>query len=218
MPEIERVFFTKDEETALQVEEHLVTSYGIRRKGGLLCNYLDKCFSANTLDIPEEVYELMGTMKDKDLGELTGINWSTLMTKRMNRGIPSFKSKTKGNPDHIVMLRRKADRDKVVTLYNTNGETVTKNFYDMVEFLSVKPSRLKDILRGDRKHVNGWYIEEPIGVIDRYTVRKCVSPSGEVFKGTYLELSKHIGCSPSISRGLFSGKLKSIFKWRLLSE
>lgn len=215
-PEIERVFYSKSEETALAIEQHLVQSYGIRRKGGLLCNYLDKCFSANTLDIPEEVYSLMGTMTDKALGELTGINWSTLRTKRMNRGIPSFQSNFKGTGKYGQVLRRYTG--ELYTFFDTNGNQIEGDVYSIAEILGSSVASVRQVITGGSKHLGGWYCERPSGKVHTNTVKEVISPRGDIYSLTYPDFAALTGNTITSSSNFFRCLCKSLKGWYLNTE
>jgi len=212
-PEIEKVFFTENEDIALSVEEHLVKSYGIRRKGGLLCNYLDKCFSANTLDIPEEVYDLLGTMPDRAVGEVTGINWSTLRTKRKNRGIPSFRSKFKGKSELGEYFKKY--QGEHVTLFNTNGDVLSDDIYSVSKKLGSSVASIKILLKGGTKHLKGWYTKRPFGKVHKDTVKEVISPDGNIYSLTYPDFAALTNNSLSSSSNFFRGYCMSLKGWYL---
>jgi hypothetical protein len=213
VPDIEKVFFTSNEEVALNVEEHLVKSYGIRRKGGLLCNYLDKCFSANTLEIPEEVYDILGTMPDRVVGELTGINWSTLRTKRINRGIPSFRQQFKGKAELGEYFKKYVGEQ--VTLFNTNGDIINDDIYNVAEKLEVSVASIKTLFKGGTKQLKGWYTDRPVGKVHTDTVREVISPSGNIYSLTYPNFAALTNNSISSSSNFFRGLCKSLKGWYL---
>lgn len=214
-PEIEKVFFSDDESVALGVEEHLIQSYGIKRKGGILCNWLEKAFGNNGVEVPEEVYELMGTVPDRVLGDVTGINWSTLRTKRMERGIPSFKERTKGTEEYCKALRRHAGES--LTLYNTNGEEISGDRYFLADEIGTTVSSIGSLLSGKNQHIKGWFAEkEGAETSNIYTILEMIHvETGEVFKGNYIDFSSYTGITPQSASNVYKGFSNSIGGWCL---
>lgn len=215
-PEIEKVFYSSDEQVTLGVEEHLVRSYGIRSKGGILCNKLDRCFSANSLEISEDIYKLMGTMPDVALAEETGINWGTLRTKRQNRGIPSFKERYKGTS--IYSERFLKHKDETITLYNTNGDVVEGNFYSVCNSLGLNVAEVTQVVKGSLNHTKGWYITPVKDKVDKYTIREIIDPQGNLHKMNYEDFSSFTGFSLTSSCNFFQGYSKSLKGWYINNE
>ena len=213
-PEVERVFFSNNENVVLSVEEHLITSYGLRKHGGLLVNELKKSGSNTRVVIPEDVVSLLGTMPDVELAEKTGFNWSTLRDYRRANNIKSFREATKGTSEFGNRFKNDTN---TYTLYDTNGNKVSGDRYCILDVTGIDTCSLGDLLKGNRKHILGWFLEKPSEfTITKYSVRDLMNDTGETFQGTYHEMSECLGFRMQSCRNLFTGKSGSLYGWRLV--
>lgn len=214
-PEIEVVLYTDVEAVALSVEEHLISFYGLRKYGGTLINKMKKSGSNTRVDIPQDVVCKLGTMPDRALGELTGINWSTLRDCRNSLGIRSFRERYK-NTEKLSSVFKKDTN--VYTIYDTNGNSLTGTRYALLEKTSMSTSKLGLLLSGKAKHVKGWFLNRPDpSVVTEYSIRTLYHDAEGVFKGTYKEFSEKYGYRIQSCRNLYTGKSKTLYGWHLTS-
>lgn len=92
-PEIERIFFTSNEDVALMVEEHLIRSYGLRDDGGLLCNFSIGGKGNKKYKFSDESMELLGKVNDQVVADIEGCCRENVGYIRRGLGIPKCEDK-----------------------------------------------------------------------------------------------------------------------------
>lgn len=216
-PIIRRRFWSEDEQLVLDMEEYLIGIYGRLEDGGTLCNYLTYSSTNTKVEIPDEVKELMGTMSDRQLGEVSGINWSTIRDYRNAYGIKSFRSQNIGSETLSKIFRRDNSTYKI---YSVNGDVAEGTRYELEGVGGLSSPDVNLVLSGSTKHVKGWSCDKSIiGVITQYTKKSVYNfETDEVLNMTYKELAKHANLAETSCRNLYSENCKSLKDFVMLEN
>lgn len=204
----EVILRTDNENEALATEEYLINSYGRVTDGGSLFNTLTKGSSNISVKLDETTKNLLGTMTDRELSEISGVNWSTLRDRRHELGIPSYKEVNKGTSAYGEHFLKE---DTVVTLYDTNGRFFKGGRRQLCNMLGLSNPMLGSVLSGKRKHVKGYFIK-PTDNVTPYTEFVFTNGS-EKFVGTYSSFADKQGYLKRSVRNICTGHRKDLHGW-----
>lgn len=206
---IQIVFESTNESLVLEVEKHLISSYGLFKDGGLLFNLLRSGSSNTQISLPEWVIPYLGKVPDRVVEEMCGVNWSTVRDKRRALKIPSLKEAKAGTKDYSQYFDNK-DCKKYL-LYDTNGRSFHGTRKELCENLGLCNMELGCVLRGSKSHTKG-YFSKPTDRVTPYTYFK-FEKDDEVFIGTYGEFSNTYNMIPRSVRNACTKHRKDIFGW-----
>lgn len=210
-PEIERVFFTNDEDIALGVEEHLIRCYGIRDEGGLLCNFSIGGRGNKKYKFSEESMKLLGKVNDQVIADMEGCCRETVGYTRRGLGIPKCDDKPNYSPppdmggwnkqeipDHVVeMLHHKPIRE--VSRETGIGRcTLNRVAYSL---------GLKDAM----EKVKGKDLSNE-------RVYKFINIDGEIFEGHRYAFASMLRLPVGDTYNLIKGRDKTCKGWSILNE
>jgi hypothetical protein len=104
-PQIDKVFFTDDEDIAYQVEADLIRAYGLDREGGLLCNFDKGTKGSKLYDFDDSFYKRLGTVNDTVLAKEYGCSKALVSYIRRGMDIKACNRRVSAKdtlPDNIV--------------------------------------------------------------------------------------------------------------------
>lgn len=215
-PEIEKVFESDSEDCVLGVEEHLIKSYGLKSKGGVLENLLSSGGKNSYYDLPKDCLELLGEVTDLELSKRFNIPETTIKHKRRALDIKSFRETRTGTEEFSDLFRKD---HTVHTLYNSNGGSVTGTRKQLEEIIGIKTSDLGELASGKSKRWSEWYYTKDLAdtVNDIYKLYKFFNKDTEEIKVcTYPDLAEYTGYLKRSVRNLATGHRKTCFEWVII--
>ena len=210
-PEIERVFFTSNEETALMVEEHLIRSYGLRDDGGLLCNFSIGGKGNKKYKFSDESMKLLGKVNDQVIADIEGCCRETVGYIRRGLGIPKCEDKPnhspppdmggwnkKEVPEYIIDMLRNKPISVVSKETGMSQSTLTRTIY----YVGIKDA-LDQVKNKD---------------LTDESIYKFVNDSGETFEGHRYAFASKLRLPVGDLYNLLNGRDKTCKGWRILNE
>lgn len=210
-PEIERIFFTSNEDVALMVEEHLIRSYGLRDDGGLLCNFSIGGKGNKKYKFSEESMSLLGKVNDQVIADREGCCRETVGYTRRGLGIPKCEDKPNqslppdmGGWNKVIVPDDIRERLKTTSIRKLEKETgITRTVLNR----TAHEMGLKDAMTTVKnKDLSGEKI---------YTFQH---ENGDVFIGHRYEFATMLKMPVGDIYGFLKGHDKTRKGWRILNE